>query len=96
MMEMERKQGVLTLSSDKEVNGRICLRGGQVVAADIESEPQLPGRECVYRMLAWTAGMFSFSATTVDVEDTVQSSTTHLLMEGARLIDEAGRDEEGL
>jgi hypothetical protein len=26
----------------------------------------------------------------------VQASTTHLLMEGARLIDEAGRDEEGL
>jgi hypothetical protein len=74
----------------------VYLRGGQVVAAEVEDQPQLPGRECVYRMLAWKAGTFSFSATTVDLEDTVQSSTTHLLMEGARLIDEAGRDEEGL
>ncbi|MCA9712730.1 MAG: DUF4388 domain-containing protein, partial [Myxococcales bacterium] len=56
----------------------------------------LGGKESVYRMLAGKAGTFSFSATTVDVEDSVQSSTTHLLMEGARLIDEAGRDDEGL
>jgi CheY-like chemotaxis protein len=96
MMEMERKQGVLSISSDQDVVGRVYLRGGQVVAAEVEDQPQLPGRECVYRMLAWKAGTFSFSATTVDLEDTVQSSTTHLLMEGARLIDEAGRDEEGL
>jgi hypothetical protein len=27
------------------------------------------------------------------MEDSIQSSTTHLLMEGARLIDEANRDE---
>jgi CheY-like chemotaxis protein len=96
MMEMERKQGVLSIIADDDVVGRILLRGGQVVAADLENEPQLPGRECVYRMLGWKAGTFSFAATTVEVEDTVQSSTTHLLMEGARLIDEAGRDDEGL
>ena len=42
-------------------------------------------------MLAWTRGTFSFAAMEVDMEDSVQSSTTHLLMEGARLIDEANR-----
>jgi CheY-like chemotaxis protein len=96
MMEMERKQGVLIMCSDNDIIGRVFLRGGQVVAAQVDDDPQLPGRECVYRLLAWKSGTFSFSATTVDAEDTVQSSTTHLLMEGARLIDEAGRDEEGL
>ncbi|MCX4242830.1 response regulator [Paraliomyxa miuraensis] len=97
MMEMERKEGVLSLLEAKgDSAGKIQLRRGQVVAAELDDEPDLGGRECVYRMLAWTAGTFSFSATTVDVEDTVQSSTTHLLMEGARLIDEASRDEEGL
>ncbi len=97
MMEMERKQGVLSLMPPSgDSIGRVFLRGGQVVAARLDSSPDLSERECVYHMLAWKAGTFSFSATTVDVEDTVQSSTTHLLMEGARLIDEAGRDEEGL
>ncbi len=97
MMEMERKQGVLSLMPmTGRTVGRVFLRGGQVVAAKLDDEPDLPERECVYRMLAWQSGTFSFSATTVDVEDTVQSSTTHLLMEGARLIDEAGRNDEGL
>jgi CheY-like chemotaxis protein len=96
MMEMERKQGVLSMSSDDDMVGRVHLRGGQVVQAEIDGQPGLDGKECVYRMLGWRSGMFSFSATTVDVEDSVQASTTHLLMEGARLIDEAGRDEEGL
>ncbi len=93
MMEMERKQGVLSLMHPtSNVVGRVFLRGGRVVAAELESEPELPGKDCVYQMLAWQSGTFSFNATTVDVEDSVQSSTTHLLMEGARLIDEAERD----
>ena len=37
-------------------------------------------------------GRFAFRSEAVDVEDEVQSSTTHLLMEAARLSDEAGRD----
>jgi len=93
MMEMERKQGVLSLMHPtSNVVGRVFLRGGRVVAAELEDEPELPGKDCVYQMLGWQSGTFSFNATTVDVEDSVQSSTTHLLMEGARLIDEAERD----
>ena len=48
-------------------------------------------RMSVYEMLTWKAGAFSFNAMEVDMDDTVQSSTTHLLMEGARRIDEANR-----
>ena len=97
MMEMERKQGVLSLAeANSEILGKLFLRGGRVIAAELESHPGLDGKECVYRMLAWKAGTFSFSACTIDAEDTVQASTTHLLMEGARLIDEAGRDDESL
>lgn len=93
MMEMERKDGVLSLrDADTETVGRIFLRGGQVVSSKLDSDPQRDGKECVYSMLAWKKGTFSFSATKVDMEDTVKSSTTHLLMEGARLIDEAARD----
>lgn len=96
MMEMERKGGVITLKElESGVVGRIFLRAGQVVSARLDARPDLDGRQSVYVMLTWRAGAFSFNAMEVDMEDTVQSSTTHLLMEGARLIDEANRDAEG-
>jgi hypothetical protein len=92
MMEMERKDGVLSLKhGDDQRIGRIFIRGGQVVSAKIEQQPEVPGRESVYEMLRWQRGPFSFAGMQVDVEDSVKSSTTGLLMEGARLIDEANR-----
>jgi hypothetical protein len=42
-------------------------------------------------MLTWSEGRFDFSSVEVDMEDEVKSTTTHLLMEGARLIDEGKR-----
>jgi len=93
MMEMERKAGVLTLKGT--THGRIFLRGGQVICAKLDDRPELSGRECVYEMLRWDQGTFSFNAMEVDMEDTVNSTTTHLLMEGARLIDESNREVEG-
>jgi hypothetical protein len=41
-------------------------------------------------MLAWSDGQFAFSADdeVADMQDEVQLTTTHLLMEAARLIDE--------
>jgi CheY-like chemotaxis protein len=96
MMEMERKGGVITLKElESGVIGRIFLRGGQVVSSRLDARPDLDGRQSVYMMLTWRAGAFSFNAMEVDMEDTVRSSTTHLLMEGARLIDEANRDAGG-
>ncbi len=97
MMEMERKGGVLTLKDGSGGDtGRIFLRGGQVICAKLDGRPDLGGRECVYEMLRWKGGNFSFNAMEVEMEDTVKSSTTHLLMEGARLIDEANRDDDFL
>ncbi|MFO7563745.1 MAG: response regulator [Enhygromyxa sp.] len=93
MMEMERKDGVLQLQhAEDKVVGRIFLRKGQVVQASIDKDPeQRDGRESVYHMLTWAKGRFHFTAMEVEMEDLVQTSTTSLLMEGARLIDEANR-----
>ena len=44
--------------------------------------------ECVYYLLTWGAGEFEFTACLVEGADRVAVSTTHLLMEGARLMDE--------
>ncbi len=93
MMEMERKDGVLQIQhgEDKRV-GRIFLRRGQVIQSKIDKDDVArDGRHCVYEMLTWQKGRFHFTAMDVDMEDQVQTSTTSLLMEGARLIDEANR-----
>ncbi len=92
MMEMERKGGVLALfySPDKRI-GRIFLRKGRVVHATIDASPATEARECVYEMLTWQKGKFSFRGMEIDMKDTVETSTTSLLMEGARLIDEGNR-----
>jgi DNA-binding response OmpR family regulator len=88
MLEMERKSGVLVLRRSDEL-GRIFLRNGRVVAARMEAGTAAEGATAVYHLLTWPDGHFDFSAIEVDMEDQVQTSTTHLLMEGARRLDEA-------
>lgn len=93
MMEMERKDGVITLKELESGDvGRIFLRGGSVVSARVDNRAELDGRASVYTMLTWRAGAFSFNAMEVEMADTVNSTTTHLLMEGARLMDESNRE----
>ncbi|HEY3358489.1 MAG TPA: response regulator [Polyangia bacterium] len=89
MLEMERKSGVLVLRRGAET-GRIFVREGRVVFARMD-QGTLQNAEAVYHLVTWPDGRFDFSAIEVDMEDQVQTSTTHLLMEGARLMDEHGR-----
>jgi hypothetical protein len=44
--------------------------------------------ECVYYLLKWSEGRFEFKPGDVASEDRVGASTTQLLMEGARRLDE--------
>jgi CheY-like chemotaxis protein len=94
MIEMERKSGILRLERTG-ATGRIFCRDGRVIAARLDGD-RAPanarkGAEAVYHLLTWSDGRFDFSAVDVDMDDEVQSTTTHLLMEGARLIDEGKR-----
>jgi CheY-like chemotaxis protein len=94
MIEMERKSGILRLER-VGVTGRIFCREGRVIAARLDGDRAPPkarkGAQAVYHMLTWADGRFDFSGVDVDMEDEVNSTTTHLLMEGARLIDEGKR-----
>ncbi len=94
ILEMERKSGILRVEKPGST-GRIFAREGRIIAARIDGDnaPKdgRKGAQAVYNMLTWTAGRFDFSVVDVDMEDEVQSTTTNLLMEGARLIDEASR-----
>lgn len=89
LIEMERQTGQLHLRSPEGRAGSIWVRSGKVIQARFEDAIKPINAECVYQFLTWSAGQFEFSAGPVEVDDEVNTSTMHLLMEGARLIDEA-------
>ena len=87
VLEMERKNGILLLEHANQT-GRIFLRRGRIIRAAIE-EPATAGAGAVYEMVTWGNGSFDFLAGDVGGVDEIQASTTYLLMEGARRLDEA-------
>jgi CheY-like chemotaxis protein len=92
VLEMERKSGVLVLARTDDglpETGRVFLRTGRVARARIDGKPSPKNHEAIYYMLTWAEGTFEFSVLEVDMDDEVKTSTTALLMEGARRIDEA-------
>jgi CheY-like chemotaxis protein len=93
MIEMERKTGVLVVWNDRDADqasacGRLYIRGGRIVAARMEGRDHPRNAECVYHLLEWSTGRFELEAKPVESSDEVGATITHLLMEGARLIDE--------
>jgi DNA-binding response OmpR family regulator len=89
LIELERKTGVLQLRAAEEFSAQILVREGKVVHARLDQAEEPVDAECVYYLLTWGAGEFEFVACVVEGVDRVNASTTHLLMEGARLMDEA-------
>lgn len=105
LLEMERKTGELIVTRDngeqrREASavvgpiGHIFVRKGKVIAAAIDGIAPPAHEECVYSMLSWATGSFEFHQGEVNVKETISASTTHLLMEGARRIDESRRDTD--
>jgi len=92
LVEMERKTGmlVLILEPGKE-KARVYFYEGNVVRALYDKKDKPKNAELIYELLGRTEGKFEFRNMVVDSKDEVHSPTTHLLMEGARLIDEARR-----
>lgn len=56
----------------------------------------LEDAECVYYLLKWAEGRFEFKPGEVGMEDRVGQSTTQLLMEGARRLDELAENKRRL
>jgi hypothetical protein len=87
LLDLERKSGV-TLVAGKSGRGRIYVREGRVVRAAIEGDTGRGGARAVYEILTWSDGRFEFHPGEVEGADEIGSSTSFLLMEGARLQDE--------
>ena len=89
LIELERKTGLLQVRSLDGESAQILVRDGKVVHARLDQVEEPVDAECVYYLLTWGAGEFEFIACLVEGVDRVNVSTTHLLMEAARLIDES-------
>ena len=95
LIELERKTGLLTLHGPGNEVGQILLRDGRVVHARLTDRPEPIDAEAVYYLLQWSAGEFEFMTCVVEGPDRVETSTTTLLLEGARRLDENRRDLAG-
>ncbi len=81
-------------ASDKIVWSAIAwasmLKDGRVYRTELEAGEALPTRDRVYRILDSVEGRFEFVQCEVDAPDEVQSSTSSLILEHARRLDEGG------
>jgi DNA-binding response OmpR family regulator len=91
LLEMERKTGELVLNR-KEEKGKLQLREGRIMNAAVTGASVPPeassGPECIYYLLHWCEGRFQFIPRQIAAEDSIRTTTTALLMEGARRVDE--------
>jgi CheY-like chemotaxis protein len=90
VLEMERKTGIL-LVERASGTARLFLRRGRIIRADTD-EPRSSGAAAVYEALGWISGSFDFLAGDIGGVDDIQASTTFLLMEAARRVDEANQE----
>jgi DNA-binding response OmpR family regulator len=92
LLEMERKTGMLVLSRrGTSERCRIFLRDGSIIAAFLDGDATRRHTELLYTILNWCAGGFSFKALPVEMTDEVRATTTHLLIEASRQLDEEER-----
>lgn len=87
ILEMDRKTGLLLLLRPPQT-GRVFLKAGRVVKASFDGRPEPTNADAIFQLLGWTDGRFEFSVVDHDLPDEVGATTTHLLMEGARRLDE--------
>jgi len=93
LLELERKTGLLTVTNGNGTKAVLSVRMGRVVACSLGGFDS--DEESVYALLRWTAGRFAFEPGDVTGDDRVNQTTTHLLMEGARRIDEQAHEASG-
>jgi hypothetical protein len=84
LVSVAGKTGVFTLSGEG-VEGKIYLRDGQVIDAQVGS---LRGENALYEMAMWRSGGFIFTPGIAPDQPTITRSNTSLMMEAARRHDE--------
>lgn len=87
LLAMNRRSGVLTLTTESGA-GELQLADGEVIDAAFR---KLAGEKALYRMLGERAGHFAFTQGEPVSTRRIQSTTSMLLMEAMRQVDELAR-----
>ncbi len=88
LLELERKTGVLTVERPPE-SAELAVKDGRIVQATLtQANKQRTGVECVCELLTWTTGRFAFAERHVEAGAGLEMSTTAILLEAARKMDE--------
>jgi CheY-like chemotaxis protein len=87
VIELERMSGMVSLQTPSG-SGRVAIRQGRAIRARTDGDTTVHGAHAIFEMLRWSKGTFEFDAGQVDGDDQIDHSTSFLLMEGARLVDE--------
>jgi len=86
-VELERRTGVILVIGERLA--RLFFVDGRLRRVVIEGEPETASSwDSLVTLLGWTSGQFELSVQEVDCPDELQSSSTELLLEYARLVDE--------
>jgi hypothetical protein len=92
VLDLERRSGVVSVHGPDGAAGQLTVRDGRIVAAATRGPGPLVGRAAAYEMLSWTTGRFVLrtdeAALAGAIETELDCSTTHLLMDAARVQDE--------
>ena len=91
LFEFERKSGILLLLRDGEL-ARLFVSEGKILKVESSSGNGAP-RERLMRLLDWHVGQFEFSPCSIGGRDELNTTVTSLLLEHARVRDEADADK---
>ena len=89
-LELEKKTGILTVISAQ--TARVHIEDGRPLKVEIEGgQTSGTSRQLLYRVLDWMQGHFEFVVAKVGCQDEVLATLTSILLEHARVSDEAAR-----
>jgi CheY-like chemotaxis protein len=91
LFEFERKSGILLLLRDGEI-ARLFVSEGKILKVESSSGNGSP-RDRLMRLLDWHVGTFEFSPCAIGGKDELNATVTSLLLEHARVRDEADADK---
>ncbi|MBE9528923.1 MAG: DUF4388 domain-containing protein [Proteobacteria bacterium] len=91
-LNINRRDGELRVARGA-LSGTVFLKDGEVLNAVLEGVEK---EKALYRMLSWPDGEFEFVPCTVTITRKILSSSSNLLMEGMRQIDEYNRSINSL
>jgi pSer/pThr/pTyr-binding forkhead associated (FHA) protein len=92
LLSTSKKTGAIEIRGYRP--GRVHLRSGKVVSALIESDPSLPPKKALYRMVGWNQGAFEFvpsEGELAPLPNEITEGTEQLVMEALQQGDELGQ-----